>query len=111
MDPNINSGPEKRHSYINKLKKKQEIKELEDRAKGVYEDDRNRAIEELLRQGGDEASKVVCFPKYEKNERLKVDVEVTKPPSEIFMALGYDNMDEPIDPNTREKVVKKKHYR
>ena len=38
-------------------------------------------------------------------------MEVKKPPGEIFMALGYDNMDEAIDPKTGEKINKKKHYR
>ena len=65
------------------------------------EDDRVRAEEELNKLGGDDAHEMIIMPKYELDERLKVDREVMPPPKAMFMPLGWDE----------DRDTKRKHYR
>ena len=68
--------------------------------KRIIEDERQRAEEDLIKEGAD-TSKTIIMPQYKLDERLKVDREVNPPPSNLFIGLGWDE-----DRNT-----KRKHYR
>jgi hypothetical protein len=48
----------------------------------------------------------VIRPTYEMDERLGVLVEVNKPPTNLFMELGWDR-----EPNSDEGYIGEKHYR
>ena len=80
------------------MKAHKEASELEKR---LIEDERKRAEEDLLKQGGDSAHKTILMPKYKLDERLKVDREIDPPPGNLFIGLGWDE----------DSTTKRKHYR
>ena len=77
--------------------KLEEAKQIESR---ILKDERVRNKEEMLRKGQD-VSVTVIRPEYKMDERLKVDREVNAPPSNLYMALGWDE----------DKYSNRKHYR
>jgi len=58
-----------------------------------------------MKSQGEEVFKNILYPKYQFDERLKINREVNKPPSTLYFELGY-NETHPTDPK-----LEKKHYR
>lgn len=58
-----------------------------------------------MKSAGDDLHKNVLLPKYKLDERLKINREVSKPKSTIYMELGY-NENPPEKPEEE-----RKHYR
>jgi hypothetical protein len=67
----------------------------------IYQDERKRAFEELNKLGNADSAKIIIMPKYELDKRLQVYKEVSAPPDELFIGLGWDE----------NKETKRKHYR
>ena len=65
----------------------------------ALEEERAKAAEEMA--ANKEAARNVIYPVTKWDERLKVDVEVEKPPATVFLAIGYN----------RATDDGKKHYR
>lgn len=77
-----------------------EVKEADDLAARVAENERIRAQEELNAKG-DDANKIIVYPQYELDERLMVYRECQQPPADLFIGLGWDE----------DQTTKRKHYR
>ena len=92
--------PGNRASYAKKEQLLQDYQLKEEAEKRMNEDQRLEAMEEL-NQKGEDASKVVVMPKYRLDERLNVEKEFDQPPSDLFIALGWDE----------DSKTQRKHYR
>lgn len=46
-------------------------------------------------------TKNIIWPKYNRDEKLKIDKEIDEPPHDLFIGLGFDD----------DKDTKRRHYR
>lgn len=55
----------------------------------MAEDEKKRQTEEYIRQGFDTA-RILHMPRYQLDERLKIDRELASPPEKLYVGLGWD---------------------
>lgn len=94
------SVSDKAKSTLSKEEAIKQVHEMNELKSRIEEDERIRAVEDMI-QDGDDPAAIVILPEYELDERLKVDRECKAVPENVYMGLGWD-----VDRETG-----RKHYR